>query len=117
MATARLVGLEPQRDDVAHQPHVLAYVFGQAIVGPCHFQGRSAAAARAVVGLLFGGSHRRGPLLDLANASEILVELGPVVLADLAAQVGGLLPHAVENALIVRLLPRLSNRLSNASDG
>ena len=30
---ARLVGLEGQRDDVAHQPHVFADVFGKAVVG------------------------------------------------------------------------------------
>ncbi len=33
---ARLVGLEAEGDDVAHQPHVLADVFGQAVVGPLH---------------------------------------------------------------------------------
>ena len=42
---ARLVGLERQGDDVAHQPHVLADVFGQAVVGPRHRDGRPAAVA------------------------------------------------------------------------
>ena len=42
---ARLVGLERQRDDVAHQPHVLADVFGQAVVGPLHRDERAVPVA------------------------------------------------------------------------
>ena len=45
---ARLVGLEGQRDDVAHQPHVLADVFGQAVVGPLHRDERLAAVLGAL---------------------------------------------------------------------
>ena len=45
---ARLVGLKPQRHEVAHQPHVRADVLGQAVVRPGHRQRRAAAVpARA----------------------------------------------------------------------
>ena len=97
---ARLVGLEAESDDVAHQPHVCANIFGQTVVRPLHRDGRLAPVARACVCLLFRGSHGRGPFLDLADAGEILVELGPVAYAHPPAQVRGLLAHAVEDALV-----------------
>ena len=100
VAIAGLVGLEPEGDDVAHQPHVLADVLGQAVVGPGHRgDGPAAVPARARRPSL-RGPHRLGALLDLADARQVLVELGPVAGADLAAQARGLLADAVEDALV-----------------
>ena len=48
----------------------------------------------------FAARIARDALLDLADAGEILVELGPVAGADLPAQAGGLLADAVEDALV-----------------
>ncbi len=82
----RLVGLERQGDDVAHQPHVLADIFGQAVVGPGHRDGGAPAVLGPVVGPVL---HRAGafdPLLHLADAGEILVQLGPIGVADLTAR-------------------------------
>ena len=95
-----------QRDDVAHQPHVLADVLGQAVVGPRASSRRAGRGRLARSSALFLAA-RIGvdALLDLAHAGEILVELGPVVRADLAAQVGGLARDAVEDALIALCCP------------
>ena len=74
---ARLVGLEGQRDDVAHQPHVLADVLGQAVVGARHRRRHPAAIARPRVGLLLRRAHVLRALLDLADAGQVFVELAP----------------------------------------
>ena len=97
---AGLVGLEAEGDDVAHQPHVLADVLGQAVVGPGHRDRGPAPVLAALVGRLLRGPHRHDATLDLADAREVLVELGPVAGADLPAQARGLLPDAVEDALV-----------------
>ncbi len=95
---AGLVGLESERDDVAHEPHVFANIFGEAVIGARHRERGTSLVARAVVGRVF---HRPGaldPFLDLANAGEILVELPLIGAADLPVQFGGVFLHAVENA-------------------
>ena len=98
---ARLVGLERQRDDVAHQPHVLADVFGQAVVGPLH---REAAACR-----VSARSRRPCPCRSRMRStrfstSRTLVRyssslaLSPALTCRL--QVSAALLHAVEDALV-----------------
>ena len=61
-----LVGLKRQRDDVAHEPHVLADVFRQAVVGSWHRQCAATAILGASVGFRLsrhgcGGSVARPP--------------------------------------------------------
>ena len=94
-----LIGLESQGDDVAHEPHVLADVFRQAVVRTRHCQGRAPAVLGAVVGLVFLDSRAADPLLDFPHACEILVELRLIGPADLAAQLAGMLLDPVEDAL------------------
>jgi hypothetical protein len=43
-------------------------------------------------------AHAIDALLDFADAGEVFVELAIVLRADLAAQAGGLVLHAIENA-------------------
>ena len=86
-----------KRDDVAHQPHVLAKVFGQAVVRPLHREQRPAASARSSA-LSLSARMPLDAALDLAHAGQILVELGLVGGADLAAQRLGVVLHAVEDA-------------------
>lgn len=95
----RLVGLERQGDDVAHQPHVLADVFGQAVVGARHRQRGTSLIARPSVGAVLHLAGPLDPLFDLADAGQILVELRAVGPADLAVQVIRVSLHAIKDAL------------------
>ena len=83
---AGFVGLERQRDDVAHQPGVLAQIFGQAVVRPLHREQRLPLSFGAVFGLVLVDAHPFDVLLDVAHAGQIFIQLGLVGGADLAAQ-------------------------------
>jgi hypothetical protein len=97
---AGLVGLEGEGGEVAHQLHVLADVFGQAVVGPFHGEERLAGFAGGVGGFVGLGTHPVDALLHFADAGEVFVELGLVVGADFADEAGGVVLHAVEDALV-----------------
>ena len=95
---ARLVGLEGQGDDVAHQPHVFADVFGQAVVGPGHGDHGPIAALGVVAGPVHVGPRPLHAPLHLADAGEVFIQLGPVGAADLPLQRRGLVADPVEDA-------------------
>ncbi len=71
---------------------------GKPVVGPGHRQCRPAAIVGPVVGPVLLGAGAVHPLLDFANAGQVLVELGLIRVADLALQSGGLVLDAVEDA-------------------
>ena len=86
---AGFVRLEAERDDVGHEPHVLANVFGQALLQFWILD----------FGLRIGFDSNLGDaLLHFAHAGEILFQLGLVGGADLRVEGGGLILHAVEDA-------------------
>ena len=70
-----------------------------------------------LVGLVLVDAQPLDALLDLAHAGQVLVELGLVARADLAAAASSARSFTRSRMLLLRRLPRFSNRLSNASDG
>ena len=96
---AGLVGLKREGDDVAHEAHVFADVFGQAVIGAVHGDHRPAASPGVVGGFLLNAAHAVHALFHLAHAVEIFVELGMVGGADLSVEASGVLLDAVEDTL------------------
>ena len=100
----RGVGLEGEHEDVAHQPHVLGDVLRDAVRRPRHV----GLVERWLPALQFPSLSGGGdPLLHVADAVEIFVELPPVARADPPPQVARLLDHGVEHALVPLLRPFL----------
>ncbi len=97
---AGFVGLETERDDVAHQPHVIADILGKAVVGTFHGHDGRAFGLGENVGFLFGGAGGIDAFLDFTDAGEEFVELGFIGGTDAAAEAIGLIFDAIENALI-----------------
>ena len=77
---------------------MLADILGKSVVWPRHRECRLAAITRSGLGGCLGVAHRRGPALDVADAGQVFVELGPVAGADPPAQARGFLLDAVEDA-------------------
>ena len=71
---------------------------GRPLSGRGMVEGGAPAVLGSVVGPVFHRAGALDPLLDFADAGQVLVELGPIGLADLAAEVGGVLLHAVQDA-------------------
>ncbi len=91
-ADPRHVRLERDGQEVEHQAHVLAQV-GRDAGGPGHSGCRPG-----------GGISRfetSDPPLDLADRRKILLDLAPVVDAELCLQLPGVLADEVEDALLV----------------
>ena len=114
---ARLVGLEGQRDDVAHQPHVLADVFGQAVVGPRH---RRAPAGRGRAPARRPGPSSARVRSTRFSTSRTLVRYSSSLArsARLTCRLSAAACSLTRSRMLsVRRLPWLSKRLSKASDG
>ena len=113
----RLVGLEAEGDDVAHQPHVLADVFGQAVVGSLHRDGQAGPGplARSSAFCLAAriGAARFSTSRTLVRYSSSLAR-SPALTWRLRSAASS---RTRSRMLWLRLLPRLSKRLSKASDG
>jgi hypothetical protein len=80
---ARLVDLEGQRDAVAHEPHVLADVFGEAVGRAGHRE------HGPVAGPIFRGTGVRDPVFHFADAGQVLVKLGLVRVTDVPIESTG----------------------------
>src|SRR5204862_5567090 len=91
--------LETEGDDVAHQSHVLANVFGQAIVRARHGDHGLAAVACIHGGFVFGGAHAFDARFDFAHAGEVFVELGFVAAAHAPAQARRFIADPIKNTL------------------
>src|SRR6266542_2546537 len=100
---ARLVGLKSKSNDVAHEPHVLANVLRQSVLGPFHLRYKLASSLDPVVCRILGVPRGRNAFFDFAHTGEIFVKLGLVLGADLHAQAGSLLAHAVQDALVATI--------------
>ncbi len=92
---ARQVGLERQHEDVGHQADVVLVVLRDAQ--------RPGDLGVADVHLRLGAFD---PLLDLAHAFQVFVELALVVSAEFAFQRVGVLGDEIEDALVVTIAPQ-----------
>src|SRR5438067_8398644 len=82
---SRFVSLECQRDDIAHQAHVLADILGQAVVRPLHREDGPTSVARPLFGTVLQRARLFDPLFHIAHTGQILVELCLTRPADVPA--------------------------------
>ena len=96
---ARGVGLEAKDHDIAHETHVLRDVLRDAV-------GRALdvrlVERRAPALQLTTLSRGFDALLDVAHGVEILVQLLLVGLADVTAEISGVIKHGIEYAAVAR---------------
>ena len=92
-ADAGDVALERQRDQVEHEPDVLAEVVGNSL--RTSHAGRGQASGR--------GLGSADPLLDLTDGRQVLVDLAAIVQAHAGAKLPGVVGDEVEDALLVEL--------------
>src|SRR5688500_8890235 len=85
---------------MSHIRRVVAEVFWQAVGGALHREERLALVAGAVLGLTLVHPHPFDPLLHVADAGQVLVELGLVAGADLSAELRGAVLDAVEDTQV-----------------
>src|SRR5206468_4208904 len=84
------------------QPRVLAQVFRQAVFRTVHRKDGRALLSRRLVGLVLVLAHAFDAALHLADAGQILIELGLIGSADLAAETLGAVLYPVQHALIAQ---------------
>ena len=108
-----LVGLEREGDDVAHQPRVIAEIFGQPVLRAFHAEDRGAHGLRPVVRPVLHLSHAFDPAFEFPHAGQILIQPGSVGRADRPAQTLRAIRDAVENAPI----PQAAAVLEQAVEG
>ena len=82
----RFVGLKSDGDDVAHQPRMIAQIFGQAIGGPVHGGGDGVFGFCRVFGVVFAFAHALDALFYFAHAGQIFIQLAFVGGADLPSE-------------------------------
>src|SRR5262249_53064880 len=123
---ARLVGLERKRDDVAHEPHVLADILREAVLGTRHFRiGRHARPglrrlAVSACRVDWAGRATCRVCSTRFSTSRTLVRYSSslALSALLTCRWSAAVCSCTRSRMLsVRRLPWLSKRLSNASDG
>ncbi len=82
----RLVGLEGDGDDVAHQLGMLTQVFRQAVGGTIHQRDRGVLGLGRVLGVVHALAHQLHALFHFAHAGHELVQLAAVGHADLGGE-------------------------------
>src|ERR1700722_2590251 len=99
---ARLVGLERDRNDVAHQAGVIAQIFGKPVGRPFHRGGNGVFGFRCAVGVGLVFAHALYALLHFAHAGQVFVKLAFVGTADALGKILGTVFDAVENADVLQ---------------
>src|ERR1700677_2810146 len=99
---ARLVGLERDRNDVAHQAGVIAQVFRKSVGRPLHGGGDGVFGFRCAVGVGLVFAHALYALFHFAHAGQVFIQLAFVGPTDAFGQILGAIFYAVENADVLQ---------------
>src|SRR5580698_5224361 len=99
---ARLVGLEGDRNNVAHQAGVIAQVFGESVGGAFHGGGDGVFGFGCVVGIAHVFAHALYALFYFAHTGEVFIELAFVGATDALGKILGAVFYAVENAEVLQ---------------
>src|ERR1700722_3047907 len=98
----RLVGLEGDRNDVAHQTGVIAQVFREAVGGSFHGGGDGVFGFRGAVGVGLVFAHALYTLFHFAHAGQVFIELAFVGPTDALGKILGAVFDTVENADVLQ---------------
>src|SRR3984957_15550266 len=98
----RLVGLEGDRNDVAHQTGVIAQVFREAVGGSFHGGSDGVFGFRCAVGVGLVFAHALYALFHFAHAGQVFIELAFVGSTDALGQILGAVFDSIQNADVLQ---------------
>src|SRR3984957_1991195 len=99
---ARLVGLERDRNNVAHQAGVVAQVFRKPVGRPFHGGGDGVFGFGGAVGFVLVFAHALYALFHFAHAGQIFIELALVGPTDALGEILGAVFDSIQNADVLQ---------------